>query len=111
MQIAAKREVEEEAGVHVKLTGVLSLQYTPYADGSVRFRVVFLAEPVSEDRCTPKTLPDFESAGACWVTLEEVTPGHPACLPLRGSEPSTWFKYVASGGYVAPMSVFSHSER
>jgi transcription initiation factor TFIID subunit TAF12 len=43
--------------------------------------------------CCPKTLPDFESAGACWVSLDELQG-----LPLRSpSEPCRWFPALASG--------------
>ena len=47
----------------------------------------------------PKTLPDFESAGACWVWVDELH-----SLPLRyAAEPCTWFPYVAKGGRVMPL--------
>lgn len=43
--------------------------------------------------CCPKTLPDFESAGACWVSLHELQG-----LPLRSpSEPCRWFPALDSG--------------
>jgi hypothetical protein len=43
--------------------------------------------------CCPKTLPDFESAGACWVDVNELQQ-----LPLRSaSEPCKWFEALASG--------------
>lgn len=42
--------------------------------------------------CSPKTLPDWESAGACWVNLKELQQ-----LPLRSpSEPCKWFPVVAA---------------
>ncbi|GLI63618.1 hypothetical protein VaNZ11_006633 [Volvox africanus] len=48
-------------------------------------------------RC--KTLPDLESAGACWVTVQELEG-----LPLRNaSEPLTWIPWVAGGGRVLPV--------
>jgi ADP-ribose pyrophosphatase YjhB (NUDIX family) len=47
----------------------------------------------------PKTLPDFESAGACWVRLEDL-----GRVPLRSKEvPLTWFPHVAAGGAMEPM--------
>ncbi|GIL93442.1 hypothetical protein Vretimale_12727 [Volvox reticuliferus] len=49
-------------------------------------------------RC--KTLPDVESAGACWVAVEELE-----ALPLRStSEPLTWIPWVANGGRVLPLN-------
>mmetsp|Transcript_42839 Transcript_42839/g.79400 ORF Transcript_42839/g.79400 Transcript_42839/m.79400 type:complete len:394 (+) Transcript_42839:648-1829(+) len=38
----------------------------------------------------PKTLPDYESTGACWVSLDELP-----LLRLRGHEPARLFPYVA----------------
>lgn len=44
--------------------------------------------------CSPKTLPDWESAGACWVSLDDLR--H---IPLRSkSEPSTWFPVMDKQG-------------
>jgi hypothetical protein len=41
----------------------------------------------------PKTLPDFESAGACWVQVGELS-----CLPLRDAHaPCLWFNLLADG--------------
>jgi ADP-ribose pyrophosphatase YjhB (NUDIX family) len=38
--------------------------------------------------CSPKTLPDWESGGACWVAADELRQ-----LPLRSaSEPCRWFQ-------------------
>jgi ADP-ribose pyrophosphatase YjhB (NUDIX family) len=49
----------------------------------------------------PKTLPDFESAGACWVSVDELQR-----LPLRSaSEPCTWFPYVAAGKKVMQLKL------
>ncbi|KAF6254460.1 NUDIX hydrolase domain-like protein [Scenedesmus sp. NREL 46B-D3] len=43
--------------------------------------------------CSPKTLPDWESAGACWVAASELSQ-----LPLRNaSEPCRWFSLLAGG--------------
>jgi ADP-ribose pyrophosphatase YjhB (NUDIX family) len=43
--------------------------------------------------CSPKTLPDWESAGACWVSAEELS-----SIPLRSaSEPCRWFPLLAGG--------------
>lgn len=103
---AAVRESQEEAGAAVRLTGVLSVEFSAAADGHARMRVIFLAEPVCEP-CVPKTLPDFESVGACWVSLEEIQASD---MVLRGSEPLVWCAHVANGGHVSPMSLFSKEE-
>ncbi|KAG2489185.1 hypothetical protein HYH03_012411 [Edaphochlamys debaryana] len=80
----------------MEVTGILTIEASHH--GAWR-RIIFLAEPLpgSEHRC--KTLPDVESAGACWVAAAEV-----AQLPLRcESEPLTWIPHVAGGGPVLPL--------
>jgi 8-oxo-dGTP pyrophosphatase MutT (NUDIX family) len=102
--LAAERECMEEAGVAVRLTGVLRVEVSPHVrrgGGYCRMRYIFYGEPLDEADCEPKTTPDFESYGAAWITLEEL-----ARVKLRGYEPATWFKYVADGGAVHPMSLF-----
>ncbi|KAG2422965.1 hypothetical protein HXX76_015636 [Chlamydomonas incerta] len=114
------REAWEEAGARIKVTGILTLESSHR--GSWR-RIIFVAEPLPQPlptaaaaapspssasaaaaggsapdaalrRC--KTLPDVESAGACWVTAAELEG-----LPLRCvSEPRTWIPWVADGGKV-----------
>lgn len=87
------REVLEEAGVHVRITAVLRFSLTN------ALRVIFLATPVEGVDDTPKTIPDFESAGACWVSAEDVemklTPAD--CRGGRATEPLEWFPKVAAG--------------
>ncbi|CAK4117823.1 unnamed protein product [Aphanomyces euteiches] len=102
---AAIRETREEAGIDVRLTGLLKLEYHPKSDSSgrqyVRMRFVFLAEPVNLDQ-KPKSIPDYESAGATWCSADEVKQ-----LPLRGPEPLHYFEYVATGGNVYPLDGFA----
>lgn len=87
-------------GVHVELRGILAVE--SHHAGAWR-RVIFWGEPLdavaSSEKllprccCCPKTLPDFESAGACWVAAGELE--H---LPLRSPiEPCKWFPAMASG--------------
>lgn len=66
---AAVRETLEEAGVCVRLTGILKMVHTP-RDDSARLRVVFVAEPLGE--ATPKSLPDEHSLQARWVASAEL---------------------------------------
>lgn len=108
LQDGAIRECMEEAGVAVRLTGVLRMSYTPLDPHHTRLRAVFLAEPIDDD-APAKSIPDFESNGAAWVTLEEVC-GPDAKMNLRGPEPAYWFDYVARGGPAAPMFIVNHSE-
>ncbi|PNW80285.1 hypothetical protein CHLRE_08g385450v5 [Chlamydomonas reinhardtii] len=117
---AVVREAWEEAGARIKVTGILALESSHR--GSWR-RIIFLAEPLPQPQPLPaavastaasaasapgddaralrrcKTLPDVESAGACWVAAEELEG-----LPLRCvSEPRTWIPWVAGGGKVAAL--------
>ena len=100
---AAERETLEEAGIRVRLTGVLRLEHSPFPD-TARFRAVFLAEPV--DDAPLKQVPDEQSLRAEWVTLDEL-----AQYPLRGPEVETMFRYVADGGTVFPLGVIQGEGR
>lgn len=93
LSTAAIRETQEEAGVDVELKGVLAMEYHPCGVSQrssshiVRMRVVFYAEPTEAYWSRPpKSSPDFESAGACWCSVDDIESG----LRLRGSEPRKW---------------------
>eukprot|EP00743_Colponemidia_sp_Colp-15_P003619 GILK01003905.1.p1 GENE.GILK01003905.1~~GILK01003905.1.p1 ORF type:complete len:375 (+),score=27.41 GILK01003905.1:93-1127(+) len=94
---AAKRECKEEAGIDVVLKGVLRFEHTPQRDYN-RMRVIFYAEPADATQL-PKSIPDYESLGACWVSYTDLPQ-----LPLRGPEPLLWAKYLENGGAICPMS-------
>ncbi|KAI8826694.1 NUDIX hydrolase domain-like protein [Fimicolochytrium jonesii] len=102
----AKREVLEEAGVEVEMKGILRVEFQPAHPRGRRYprlRVVFYAEPVPstpEKPNLPKTLPDYESVSACYVSVEDIEK-----LPLRGAEPLIWGKYISDGGMIWPMEV------
>ncbi|CAI5734225.1 unnamed protein product [Hyaloperonospora brassicae] len=100
---AAIRETKEEAGIDIRLTGLLKLEYHPKQDRNrtpyVRMRFIFYAEPLDCDQL-PKSIPDYESAGAAWCRVDQV-----ASLPLRGSEPVTYFNHVASGKPIYPLDL------
>ncbi|KAG7389688.1 hypothetical protein PHYPSEUDO_009849 [Phytophthora pseudosyringae] len=104
---AAIRETKEEAGIDIRLTGVMKLEYHPKQDrnGSqyVRMRFIFYAEPLNCDQ-PPKSIPDYESAGATWCRADQV-----ASLPLRGSEPVTYFNHIASGKPIYPLDLIHMS--
>jgi phosphatase NudJ len=91
---AAVRETLEEAGIPVRVTGVIRVEYSPSPAGS-RLRVIFLAEPI--DDTPPKTEPDDESLGAAWVPLDEL-----AKYKMRGEEVAELFAFIADGGTVYP---------
>lgn len=105
---AAVRETLEEAGVAIRLTGVLRVEYRPLGVSDTRMRVIFLAEPL-DDTQPAKSIPDYESVGASWVTAQE-------CLEIeakdrvRGPEPGQWVRYLSSGGVAAPMTILTADE-
>eukprot|EP01035_Chromulina_nebulosa_P036172 gene36172-48695_t len=86
---AAVRETMEEAGVHVTLKGVLGVEYNPMGPNYVvKMRVIFFAEPSTDIGMfqLPKSSPDYESAGACWCTIQQIE----SEIKLRGWEPKQW---------------------
>jgi 8-oxo-dGTP pyrophosphatase MutT (NUDIX family) len=94
---AAKRETLEETGVPIRIEGVLRIEHSPQP-AFTRMRAVFLARPVDD---TPaKSVPDDESLGAAWVSVDEL-----AQYPLRGEEVCDLLHYVSSGGPVYPVSL------
>lgn len=112
---AAERESIEEAGIGVKLTGVLRIEFESL--GTQRMRVIFLAQPKDPQSLNLKTTPDKESRGARWCTFEEIqqiggrtlhqlTDDVPAeTCHLRGPEPLFWALYLERRGKVAPLDV------
>ncbi|MBW4521717.1 MAG: NUDIX hydrolase [Scytolyngbya sp. HA4215-MV1] len=94
---AALRETLEEAGIPVRLVGIIRVEHSPRAT-SARLRVVFLAEPV--DDTPPKSEPDEESLKAEWVRLDELDR-----YTLRGEGVRELFAYVAAGGAIFPQSI------
>ena len=100
---AVVRETREEAGIPVRVTGIIRVEHSPSPAGA-RMRVVYLAEPT--DDTPPKTEPDDESLGAAWVGLDEL-PNY----TLRGDEVAELFHYVASGGPVYPPELIRPERR
>jgi 8-oxo-dGTP pyrophosphatase MutT (NUDIX family) len=94
---AAFREVFEETGVPVVLTGILKVQHTPF-HGGARLRVLFTAQPA--DDTPPRAWANEHSLEARWVTLEELDG-----LPLRGPEVRSIFAWVAGGAGVYPLDL------
>jgi 8-oxo-dGTP pyrophosphatase MutT (NUDIX family) len=93
---AAVRETIEEAGIEVELKGILGVEYNPVGISQrtqnhiIRLRVIFYAEPTQSKGMSqlPKSSPDYESAGACWCSYEEIQ----SDIKLRGNEPKRWSK-------------------
>lgn len=93
----AYREVLEETGVPVTLTGILRIQHTPHFR-TARLRVLFVARP--QDDTPPRTTPNEHSLEARWVTLAELE-----TLPLRGPEVRAIFAWVADGAPIYPLDL------
>ncbi|GAM20939.1 hypothetical protein SAMD00019534_041140 [Acytostelium subglobosum LB1] len=100
LQTAAVRETKEEAGIDVEIKGILRFEYSPHR-GYSRLRLIFYGEPVDDDQL-PKTVPDYESLGAAYVSADDLS-----TLQLRGKEPSIWFNYVHNGGVIHPIDMLS----
>mmetsp|Transcript_11932 Transcript_11932/g.26356 ORF Transcript_11932/g.26356 Transcript_11932/m.26356 type:complete len:342 (+) Transcript_11932:69-1094(+) len=96
---AVARECEEEAGVAVTLTGIVDINVRSLSGGRLWRRVVFVGEPQDENAC-PKSIPDFESAGAVWADPMELEQ-----LPLRGDEPLTYYRMLQKGVQVMPLQI------
>jgi len=98
---AARRETLEEAGIEIVPEALIRVEHSPRDDGRARIRAIFLARPADD---TPlKSVPDEESLGAAWVSLDELDD-----YPLRNDEVAQLIRYVAAGGGVRPLSALTH---
>ncbi|GAM22855.1 hypothetical protein SAMD00019534_060300 [Acytostelium subglobosum LB1] len=100
IQTAAIRETKQETGIDIEVKGMLRMEYSPHTKFS-RMRLILYAEPINDDQL-PKSIPDFESIGAAYVTLSELNHIH-----LRGKEPKLWFNYVNRGGAIFPIDMLT----
>jgi len=90
---AGKREALEEAGLDVEITGVLRFMN----EGGSCPRIVLIANPIDKTQ-QPKSIPDFESVGAIWVTADDLNKlKNPE--DYRGNDPVEYFNGVSSGKY------------
>ncbi|KAJ9526947.1 hypothetical protein QJQ45_025354 [Haematococcus lacustris] len=102
-----RREVLEETGVEVEIKGLLQVDFDlshrplPY-----RLATFYAVPKATGDQALPKTVPDFESAGACWVSVDQLQ--H---IPLRSAHPPlTWFPAVAEGHFqLLPLEAPEHA--
>lgn len=103
-QKAAIRECKEEAGIDVKLEGILQILHYPYPKHS-KMSVIFLASPLYPDQ-ELKCVPDYESIRAVWITyeelLEDIKKGKKI---MRSSEAVKWIKKVNNGQTVYPLEL------
>jgi 8-oxo-dGTP pyrophosphatase MutT (NUDIX family) len=102
---AAIRETKEEAGIDVRLEGILRIEHTMTLYRG-RCRIVFFARPIDENQ-PPKSEPDKESEGAAWVTLDELVQLGQSAPGLRGPELLDWGRYVQGGGAIFPLTLLT----
>src|SRR5580704_3352673 len=79
LAVAAQRETLEEAGIRIRITGVLRFEHSVFPDGNARVRVIFVGHPA--DDTPPKAQPDEHTLRAAFFTLDEIR-----ALELRGTE-------------------------
>ena len=104
---AAVRETIEEAGVNVKLKGVLRVEYATFKkDNYQRFKVIFYAEP-EDPKQEPKSKPDKESLEARWVSISDLVELSKTDVGLRGPELYEWATYIEKGGTIYPLSILT----
>jgi phosphatase NudJ len=104
---AAVREALEEAGIQVTLAGILAVEHSigPRSD-EARMRVIFFARPTDPD-APVKSMPDAESDGAAWLTIEELEALARKRPPegVRGRELLRWGTYLRDGGVPFPLDL------
>ena len=101
---AAIRETQEEAGIDVELKGILRTEYN-INGGYQRMKLVFYAEPIDQNQ-KPKSVADYESDEARWVTLQELVEMKSQKPGWRGPELYEWAKYIEDGGTIYPLHSF-----
>ncbi len=105
-QEAAVRETIEEAGLEIELKGILRVEYSPFAKGGARQRIIFYAHPTDLNNFTLKTTPDFESLKAVWISYDEMMDQlSQKKIHLRGNEPFEFFSYVQQGLPIHPIQL------
>jgi len=56
-------------------------------------------------KSVPKTFPDYESAGAVWVSADELEDKAKALKFRSASEPLKWIPFIAKGGKPKPLCI------
>jgi len=103
---AAIRETKQEAGIDVDIKGVLKVEHSTYQYDEReraynRMRIIFYAEPSDESQL-PKSVPDFYSAGATFISVDELDK-----IRLRADEPKEWFVSLTDNFYYHPLDILS----
>lgn len=108
---AAHAETLEEAGLRVVLKGILAIEHTLMSSESARMRVVFYAEP-EDPTAPPKTIPDNESLGAAWMSVDDLRAKQQLPPPqgLRGAELLRWAMHVEAGGHISPIELLQRED-
>lgn len=106
---AANRYTFQEAGIAIKLTGVLAVEHALMGPNNARMRVIFLAEPV-DAAAELKAIADESSELAQWFPLSELQRLIYQPDGLKRRELQRWAQYVESGGQVAPVSMLQEEE-
>eukprot|EP00299_Pterocystis_sp_00344_P004671 c15943_g1_i1.p1 GENE.c15943_g1_i1~~c15943_g1_i1.p1 ORF type:complete len:185 (+),score=40.40 c15943_g1_i1:1-555(+) len=101
----AHAKTAAEAGIKIKLEGILRVEYTPLSDNQFRMRLVFYATPVDVD-AVPKPEDPELCEDARWVTLEELAKLSESD-GLRGPELIGWGTYVQNGGEILPLQIIA----
>lgn len=103
----AIKETREEAGLTVKLKGILRVENEMTRHGG-RQRVIFYAEPMDPTQ-PPKSTPDSESVRAAWLSRQELYEKSKLKPPqgLRGRELLDWATYLESGGTIYPLQILA----
>jgi ADP-ribose pyrophosphatase YjhB (NUDIX family) len=102
---AAVRETQEEAGIDVRLAGVLQFQQS-MNEVNARARAIFFARPVDPAQL-PKSVADDESESARWCSVRDLERLALKSPGLRGKELLNWARYLDAGGLVYPMQLLS----
>jgi len=96
---AAHRETMEETGIPIVLEGILRIEHA-IKEGHNDLRIIFIARPA--DDTPPKQTRDEHTMQAKWVTLAELDD-----LTPRNHDSQAFFRYVAAGTPIYPLSVFT----
>jgi phosphatase NudJ len=99
MTEAAVREVREETAVPVILDGIVRVEHGPSHHGA-RVRIIFSGHPA--DDTPPKQIPDEESLGAAYLSLDEIRQ-----RPLRGGDLLPLLERLAAGQATYPLELLS----
>ena len=99
-ETGAKREALEEAGIHVNLTNIVRIDFTP--GFYTRIRILYKAVPQDESsQLRDISQRDEEIIEAKWVEPEELTDGR----AVRSTEMIDLFRFLNTNPYLFPTSL------